>query len=483
MTEEEIKQGVLSEFLSMCAFPHPSHGEKPLADYLEQTLKGRGLRVERDGADNLLVHVPATAGLESAPLTVLQGHIDMVCAVAPGSGYDPATDPITAVVEGNILKTDGRSSLGADNNLGNAAALWLMGQNFPHGPLRLLLTTAEEVGLVGAARVDPSWLAGARYLINTDGFRVSDLVIGSAGGRREVYTRPLHTVPRTGAVAFRVSLSGFLGGHSGYDINKGRANPIKLMTLFLGELRDAMDYELADLRGGHGFNAIPMECSAVLTVDRDQAPRLAGAVHRLGQSIRALYGENDPGGRITLSETAPPERVWDKTCRDSVIDLAALLYTGVYALEDNGSGRVSASANLGRVWTEEGEVRVASFLRCALDFSEEILSFQNRRAARLTGFRCADEGYPGWPADKKNSLAKRMSRIGKRVTGRPMKITTVHVGLEPSVLGAKNPGMEMVSVGPDIFDPHSTEERADLTTLPAYVSLLRETLTELSRTR
>lgn len=481
-SDRAVTDGVLDTFRFFCAHPHPSWGEAALVDALEARCCANGWAVRRDRWHNLLAELPPSPGLENVPLLIFQGHTDMVCAVAPGSGYRPDTDPITALVEDGVLRSDGRSSLGADNNLGNAAVLWLMEQGLPHGPIRLLFTVAEEVGLHGASKTDPAWLAGARYLINTDGFNLGRVVVSSAGGRRENFTKKLRTVPRQGDCAFRIRLSGFRGGHSGFDIHKGRANPLKLLALFLGELREEMDYELASLQGGHGFNAIPMEAEAVLAIRRDCAPPLALAAERLRAQMAPLFGRTDPNYEITLTEVLPPEQVWDQASRDNTLDLLALLYSGVFAMHHTLPGQVSASANLGQVRVNDrGEMEVSEFIRCTADLSEEMLAFQHARAARLTGFHSQAERYPGWMGDGSNPLAQAMDRVWRRQTGRPLEITAIHVGLEPSVLGAKVPSLVMVSTGPDILDAHSTQERAPIASLPPYVRLLAGTVDEICK--
>ena len=482
--DPEVVDGVLDWFRLLCSVPHGSWHEKPLADLLEPRLGALGWRVERDEWNNLRADLPASPGLEDRPTVIFQGHLDMVCAAAKGGGYVPERDPIAVVVEDRVLRSDRRSSLGADNNLGNAAVLFLLTRPLKHGPVRLLLTVAEEVGLQGAKRLDPAWLAGGRYLINTDGFTYGTVVVSSAGGRRETYTKKLHTVPRKGSMAYEISLSGFLGGHSGYDIDRGRANAVKLLSLFLGELREKIDYDLADLRGGHAHNAIPLEARAVITADRAFAVPLAMAVERLRVSMGRLFQVNDPGFRVELREVPPPERVWNRGSRDSTLDLIALLYNGVFAMHDSIPGQVSASSNVGRVLVSENkEIEIDVFLRCAIDFSEEILAFQHARAAKLTGFHPCVDSYPGWMGGLDNPLAKLMDRVSRRQTGRGLEITAVHVGLEPSVLGAKNPELVMVSTGPDICNPHSTDEHAPLDHLPAYVRLLAGTLEALARER
>lgn len=481
-SDQATIDGVLAQFYTLCAVPHPSRGEAALTDALEARCRSHGWTTMRDAWNNLRVDVPPSPGLEHAPLLAFQGHTDMVCAIAPNSGYVPERDPIHTVIENGFLRSDGRSSLGADNNLGNAAVLYLMEQPVPHGPVRMFFTTAEEIGLQGAQQLDPAWLEGVRFLVNTDGFTLGRAVISSAGGRRETFTKKLHTVPRMGSHAFEIRLSGFLGGHSGYDINKGRANAVKLLALFLGELREKIDYDLAYFRGGHAHNAIPLEATAIITADRAFAVPLVLAVDRLQASMTRLFGRTDPNFRVDLAEVAPPERVWNRGSRDSTLDLVALLYSGVFAMHDSIPGQVSASANLGRLYVNaDKEIEIGEFIRCAIDFSEEILGFQHARAAKLTGFHSKVNSYPGWLGDPDNPLAQAMGRVWQGLTGKKLEVTSVHVGLEPSVLGAKAPDMVMVSTGPDILDPHSTEERAPVASLPPYVRLLAGTMLEIAK--
>lgn len=467
----QIISGVAEQFDDLCCYPHPSWGEAPLADYVEALLAQQGLSPVRDEWNNLMADVPATPGRETAPLTVLQGHLDMVCAVREGSGYIPASSPVVCRVEDGWLRSDGNSSLGADNNLGNAAVLWLLGQNVPHGPLRLLFTVAEEVGLQGAKRVDPAWLAGAKYLINTDGFMLGKAIISSAGGLREKFSRPLKTVPRTKPAAFELELTGFPGGHSGYDIHRGRTNPIRAMARFLSGMEG---YELLGLAGGHADNAIPMDCSAVLAVEEAQVPVLE-------QSVQALSREITDGTVGLRRVENAPDCAWEQSCRDAALNVLTGVKIGVYAWRDREKEQVMASANLGMVRVEDGQVRIACFIRASRQEDEDALASQHRKTAQANGMTGISDGYPGWPEREDNPLAETLAKVWKTLTGWDMVIETVHVGLEPSVLGAKNPDMLMVNTGPDIFDPHSLDERAPLEGLPQYVRLLAGTLDEISK--
>ncbi|MGN0968450.1 MAG: M28 family peptidase, partial [Oscillospiraceae bacterium] len=434
-TDQTILDGVLAQFYELCRRPHPSWGEGPLADYVEDLLRRRGLSPVRDEWNNLMADIPATPGRRNAPRVIVQGHLDMVCAVKPGSGYEPAISPVTPVVENGVLRSDGNSSLGADNNLGNAAVLWLLGQYAPHGPVRVLFTVAEEVGLQGAKHVDPSWLAGATYLINTDGFALGKAIVSSAGGLRETFSRPLETVPRRKNAAFALKLTDFPGGHSGYDIHRGRPNPIQLAALFLKPGCGQVDYELLRLSGGHAHNAIPMDCTALLAVEEKDVALLQKKVQNFSELFSLVYGI---WGRMELTRLEEgPDRAWTTDCRDKVLEALAELTVGVYAWRDEEKEQVSASANLGRVEQTEDAVAVSCFIRAARQEDQKALEDRHTQTMARAGFSCQSDGYPGWPEREENPLADTLAAVWKDLTGRAMVIEAVHVGLEPSVLGAK----------------------------------------------
>ena len=208
---QAIMQGVEDTFRLLSRHPHPSHGEEFTSrDYAAFLREKLGAEPAEDPVHNLMCTLPATPGREGRPALILQGHMDMVCACA--GGFRPEVDAVNMMVQDGFLRSDGRSSLGADNGLGNAAVLWLLSTGqVTHGPLTLLFTTAEEVGLAGAKEVDPAWLAGRDYLLNTDGFHLGRAIVGSAGGRRETWARPLETEPAPDLPAWRITLTGGLG--------------------------------------------------------------------------------------------------------------------------------------------------------------------------------------------------------------------------------------------------------------------------------
>ena len=471
---------VFEIFEEMCAIPHGSTNTKAISDWCVAFGEKLGLEHYQDEANNVILIAPATPGYEDAPAVILQGHVDMVCEKEAGCAKDMDKEGLDLFVDGDLVGAKG-TTLGGDDGIAVAMALAaLEDTTLQHPRLEVVLTTDEEIGMLGAAVLDVTPLQG-RTMLNIDSEEEGIFTVGCAGGSSVFCHLPLVRENFSGETLV-VRVSGLVGGHSGVEINKGRANCNKLLTLLLGELRDELDYELAWFQGGHAPNAIPLEARAVIAADRLAGPLLAQAADRANRKLQTILGRTDPGVRLSLREVPPPERVWQRGSRDSMLDLVSLLNNGVFAMHDTMPGQVSASSNVGRVWVNERhEIEVNCFVRCAIGFSEEILGFQHARAARLTGFHATVDSYPGWAGDTSNPLARRMAAIYWTLTGQDMDITAVHIGLETSVLGAKNPDMVMVSTGPDILNPHSTDEHAPVAGLATYVRLLAATLEELSK--
>lgn len=474
-----IIEGILREFRVLCSVPHSSGHEKAECEIIRKRLAALGLTAEQDSAGNLRADIPAAPGCEAAPAVILQGHMDMVCAVAPGSGYRPLEDGITPVIRDGFLRSDGRSSLGADNGLGNAVVLWLLSKNLAHGPLRLIFTAAEEVGLEGARRLSPDWLSGAKYLLNTDGFHLGTAVISSAGGRRETYSRPVETAPPTLVEAFRLTLGGFAGGHSGDDIHRFGGNPLKLISAFLAAL--PFPWELAELRGGHAHNAIPTEAEAVLLTAPADAAALCAAVETARRDFKTRYGKSDSAHFAALSSCPMPASVWSADLCGDVLRLLNGLSCGVSDWRDDFPAVAANSANLGRVWTENRKLLAAEFLRCSSAEAECKMAVRHSRLASETRFALSAAGYPPWTGDPSNPLARLLGLVYRQETGLLMELSAVHVGLEPSFFQEKAPGLIMAVTGPDILGAHSPEERAPLSSLPSYAALLAGTLEALGR--
>ena len=467
MESRQIAREIVEQFRILAAIPHPSGREEALSRTLAQLLRSMGGTVQVDALWNLRCDLPASPGLEAVPRVCIQGHLDMVCAKAPGSDYIPERDGIHIRTEDGWLRSDGRSSLGADNLLADCAALWLLRQTFRHGPIRLLFTTREEQALGGAKGMAPHWLDGVAYLINIDGFRDDRIIIGSAGGCRQLWQRTVETRPNDAPV-WRVSLTGFPGGHSGDDIGKGRINPLRLLARLLAET----DAEIASLTGGTALNAIPSAASAVV-VPKD--------VKQLEQALEQVP---KLGGQATLEPLSEPLPLWSSVDRQSVLDFLLSLPLGVLAWLPDFPHIPACSANLGKAAWDSNTVTVYQFLRGSPQEALDRAARGCHLLAERCGFELAREvNYPPWGGTADNPLAWRMAELWSRRNGTPIEVAPVHVGLEPSWLLRKHPDLPAVVIGTTILNAHSVQERASLESLPHFVHLLQDTLEEVAHTK
>lgn len=479
ITDKTLLEGVLSVFYSFCKIPHGSGAEKSLSNQLLKRFQSVGLGAAQDIYGNLTVDFPATAGYEHAPLTALQGHLDMVCAARAGSGWDGRTDPVCTEIVDGWLCSDGASSLGADCGIGNAVALWLLTHaDIVHGPVRLLFTVDEETGLRGAQAMDAACVHDVRYFINLDGFSAHEAVISSASGLRETFRQPLKTCPVQGETAVRIALTGLRGGHSGYDIAQNRANAVRELCAYLRAL--PISYELADLHGGTASNAIPFFCEATLVLAEEDVSRVSASARRLQTGLQARFGAQEPDITVTLTPTDLPTTVWTPECTRAVLDLCTSLRDGVYAMRSDLRDCVRASSNLGTIITTHDAIEVHAMVRCADPREERVLAALHEVTAEGTGFTRHADGYPGWPGSTASSLARRMDGLRRRLAGAPLEMVATHVGLESSVFYAKNPQMELVSIGATILHPHSPDERVELSSIVSLTRLLGATLTDIA---
>lgn len=474
---ETIEQQVCALFGWLCQTPHPSCGEAALRDKIADRLRGLGLNPWSDARGNLVCDLPASPGQEQAPLTAIQAHIDMVCAVG-SAAYVPERDPIRPLVRDGFLCTAGESSLGADCGAGAAVMLWLAEHPAPcRPPLRLLFTVEEEIGLGGARDMDPACLDGVRYLINTDGFHWGRIVIGAAGGVREHYTRALtqsNAPDLPNGRAYRLKISGLRGGHSGFDIGKSRGNALILMGELLREIRMESPYALIDLSGGTAFNAIPYEATAdILSIAPAQ-----DAIEQIWDKMYTRIQKNDPDARLDITEIDIPDRVWSGDTASGLLTVLGGFADGVYA--KHTSGVVSDSSNLGHIYQKDGLVCLDAMLRCMDVQAEHALHTSHRTVCAMCGFAGqVVSRYPAWPAQKDGRLQTLAAQCYREITGQEPEVTVQHVGLEPSHLLAKNEQMECICVGMELLDCHSPQERWKLDTVEPFVHMIERLLGRL----
>ena len=477
---DEILEGVLDEFNYLAAIPRQSGHEQAVSDFLKKYLTDAGFAVIQDEKNNIIADKPASKGFEKAPLTILQGHMDMVCVAEEGYTFDPLKDAIKLVRGEKYLEAEG-TSLGADDGIGVAEAIYIMKHAKEHGPLRMIVTVDEEQGMTGAIHLDAAHLTDASYLINCDSENVDELTVGSAGSVNLDFTRKLTYTAAVGSSAWTIEVKGLLGGHSGERIGDGRGNALRTMAMAIAALQAKGNVELAAFTGGKARNAIPNDAKAVIVTDLSKVD-IETVLNDQQLRFQKMYGNVDPDMVFVLTSVEKPDRVINPEDATRLVRLLTILHTGVYAMSTVIPGLVETSANLGVVTMSDGEVAVQYFPRSAVDQKLDEFRFMAQEWAELTGFTAhIGTQSPGWKENKDSKLAKIMAETFKEQNGTAMKIETIHAGLECGWHFLKNPSLDMVSIGVTTIDIHSPNEKLLLETVKTQVELIIETLHKIAK--
>lgn len=480
--DEKILEKVISEFEALTHIPRPSGHERAVSDYLKKRFAEIGCSVVQDESMNIIADLPATAGCEGAPRTILQGHMDMVCVAEPGVAYDPLTDPIKLVRTAEFLTADG-TSLGGDDGIGVAEILVAMQCTEAHGPLRAIVTVDEEQGMTGARRLDSVHLKDARFLINCDSEDYHIMTVGSAGSVNLDFSRML-TRTESELPAYRIAVEGLLGGHSGERIGDGRGNAIRTLALALQLLAAHGKIEIVSITGGTARNAIPPAAEAIIRTSVGE-PEIAHVLAAEEQRFHALYGAADPKMRFSLCTVAHTGRVIGADEQHDLIALLTLLHTGVHHMSRLHVGLVETSANIGVLHMDENEVHVQFFPRSSVNERLDEIVREAETLAERTGFALSvGAKSPAWREREQSALAQIMGEVyAAQNGGTPMKIESIHAGLETSWHAAKNPALDMVSIGVTAIGIHTPEERIEIAAIVPEAKLIMETLRRIGQKR
>jgi dipeptidase D len=478
----DLKPALLwRHFATLTAIPRPSRKEDAALAHVSRWAAERGYEAVSAGGRNLLVRAPASAGRENTPTVILQGHVDMVCERRPDSPYDPAQGRIALLREGDWLTADG-TTLGADDGIGIAAMMAVADDSsVVHGPLELLVTTAEEVGLEGAQGVDGSVLSG-HLLLNLDSEEDATLTIGCAGstdtllrldGRREA--------PGSGETAFSVAAGGGAGGHSGADIAAGHANALKVLARCLGEALDETPFRLASFDGGRSRNAIPRNAQAVVLVARTEVDALETALMRAIAHLGKAFATTDPHISLSVAATVPPPDAWSVETTRTMLDVVAAVPSGPLSMSPDFPGLVETSSSLGVAATDGSRLELHSLTRTSNEAALPDVLGTLAALARLAGGELeVGHGYAGWRPDLRSPLLATCRDVWFGTFGGPPAVTAVHGGLEPAVLGERIPGLDMISLGPEIEHAHSPGERVSVASVQRFWTFLTAVLETLS---
>lgn len=466
---------VFDYFREICKIPHGSGNCGPIADYLEQFAKEHGLWYHRDEANNLIIVKEAAAGYESAETVILQGHVDMVCEKTADRDIDFMKDGLELYVDGDWLRARG-TTLGGDDGIAVAMMMALLSGSYPAPRLECVFTTEEETGMDGAVALKTELLKG-RKLINLDSEEEGTFTISCAGGAFVTMRLPVKRESFSG-VSCTLAVTGLLGGHSGQDIDKGKGNAILLLGRALHTLAKAGAYRLVSLTGGGKENVIPLAASAELVADAAAVDALKAAAEELNATLRHELDASDPN--VTLTLTVGGATTADAMDAASTEKTALLLLSeinGVQAMSMALPGLTQTSLNVGVLSSSATTVETRHCLRSSIGSEKFVMVDRLGAIAKLAGAEMVLEShYPAWEYRKDSPLRDLMVEVFTEQYGHAPRIAGTHAGLECGLFGSKMEGLDCVSVGPDLPQIHSVNERLGISSTDRVWAMVLEVL-------
>lgn len=461
-------KGVWENFYSLTQIPRPSGKKKEISEFLANYGRSLGLETVVDQIGNVIIRKPAYPGYENHPGVILQGHMDMVPQKNSDVVFDFEKDAIRAYVEDNKewVTADG-TTLGADNGIGVATAMAILAdKNVVHPPLEAFFTVDEETGMYGAFDLKGGLLQG-KYLLNLDSETEGELYVGCAGGVDTTATFEFQPVEvEEGDIAYKISLTGCKGGHSGCDIHLQRANAIKLLFRFLKVAVAEYEARLVSVEGGSLRNAIPREAFAIVTIPAEGKDEFVELVDEWEDLFIKEFDGIEDNIHLIAEEVACPKTELPEDVQDFLIHAITLCPHGVYRMIPEMPDIVETSNNLAMIRTEEGKIVCYCLTRSSVESRKEELKQIIHSAFALAGADVQFSGaYPGWKPNFKSQLLATMKDVYQKRFGNVPRVVTIHAGLECGIIGRNYPGMEMISFGPTIEHPHSPDERVNIATV------------------
>lgn len=464
-------------FEEICNIPHGSGNLDGISSYLAQFARDRGLFHIRDAANNVIIIKEASAGYESVPPIILQGHMDMVAVKKNDCDIDLEKDPLRLKVEGDWISAEG-TSLGGDDGIAVAYILAILDSgDIVHPRIEAVLTTDEETGMEGATAIDLSMLS-ARRMLNIDLEEEGILLTSCAGGMRTDCHIPVTRESGCGEIFLKVSAGGLLGGHSGTEINKEHANAIKLLGITLQQIQKKVPFRLAEICGGEKDNAIPREASAVVCIAKDKKQEWVEELKRIEAEERNEKKSKEKNLYLKAEVVEwNASSVMDDESTKRVLAFLVLLPNGVLAMSADIDGLVETSLNVGVLKTCDSEIVASSAIRSAIETAKHKVNLQLEILTKTFGGYTETHGeYPGWQFDPDSKLRAGMVRIYREKFGKEVQVEALHAGLECGIMISKIPGLDCVSFGPNIFDIHTTEERLSISSTARMWDYLLEIL-------
>ena len=475
-------KAIWENFYALTQIPRPSGKKEQIGQYLEDFGKSLGLETLRDETGNVLIRKPATPGMEDRKAVVLQAHMDMVPQKNSHVSHDFEKDPIETRIDGEWV-TANETTLGADNGIGVAAAMAVMqSTGIPHPAVEMFITVDEETGMFGAFGLQPDFLKGD-ILINLDSEDEGELYVGCAGGIDADITFKYKEVEvPEGDVAFKLSLTGLKGGHSGVDIHLQRANANKLLFRFLKVAVAEYDARLCCFEGGSLRNAIPREAFSAVTVPADGVDDLLELVAEYETLFQTEFEGVEDGIKFTAEKTDKVKGLMPEEIQDDLINAVTACPNGVYRFIPELPDVVETSNNLAIIRSDGSSITACCLIRSSVESRKEELASMVESAFTLAGAKVEFKGgYPGWKPNLASPILKEMTDIYEKNFGKTPRIMIIHAGLECGILGTHYPNMDMISFGPTIRFPHSPAEKVNIPTVQKFWDFLLHTLANIPK--
>ncbi|MDO5664038.1 MAG: aminoacyl-histidine dipeptidase [Bacteroidia bacterium] len=473
MTIKDLQPSAIwNYFHDITQIPRPSKKEEKIIAYLLDFAKEHNLEAKKDKAGNVLITKPATPGKEYLQTVILQSHVDMVCEKNSDVTHDFDNDPIETIIDGDWVKANG-TTLGADNGIGVAAQLAVLAANdIAHGKIETLFTVDEETGLTGANSLQPGFITG-NILLNLDTEEEGEIYIGCAGGKgtKAYFKYKEKDVPKK-YFWFKIQVKGLRGGHSGSDIDKGLGNANKILNRFLYSImRKKYGMVLSEIAGGNLHNAIAREAYAVVGVKEKYKEDMRVKLNVFLSQVQNEYKKTEPNLDIQLESVQIPSKIINKSATEKLIQAVYACPHGVISMSHDIDGLVETSTNLASVkMLENHTIEIGTSQRSSVESRKyDIVNmvsvvFDMAGAAKIIN----NEGYPGWEPNPDSEILKIAKKEYKALYNKTPKVKAIHAGLECGLFLEKYPNLDMISIGPDMTDVHSPDEKMKISSVGKF---------------
>lgn len=461
-------------FEELSKIPHISFHEQAISDYCVNFAKEHNLAYRQDDMGNVIIFKSATYGYENAETIMVQGHLDMVGEKNADCMLDMEKEGVELVVDNDFIYANG-STLGADNGVAIAYALALLdSEDIPHPDLEIVLTVSEEVGLLGASAIDLSECK-AKKMLNIDSEVEGILTVGCAGGMRHHCHIPVNYTTFSGNIC-TISIDGLTGGHSGIEINKGRANANVLMGRLLLLINENLNFRLLDIKGGSKENIIPNQSQARIVIEN--VSLLSPIIDDFLNQMKAEYGTADPDIMVNVNiEKSDNISVLDSDSLDKILTALNLMPNGVQNMSVDLPGLVETSLNIGVMELTEDEFIVKVSIRSSISSAKTALSNKIKLLTKtLNGTIDCLGDYPAWPYKKDSKLKELCVDIYSKQYGQKPSLETLHAGLECGIFSDKMPGMDCISFGPNLYNVHTPNEKMSISSVKRVWEFLKAIL-------